>query len=49
MLVVLPALTWQGHNPVDDNGDGLPDTLDAGVPIELDRPLADGLPAGLRR
>jgi hypothetical protein len=46
ILVVLPALTWQGRNPVDDTGDGLPDTLDAGLPIELERPLADGLPAG---
>ena len=22
VLVVLPAMTWQGHNPVDDDGDG---------------------------
>jgi hypothetical protein len=46
VLVVLPALTWQGRNPVDDTGDGLPSTLDAGGPITLDRPLVDGLPAG---
>ncbi len=46
VLVVLPALTWQGLNPVDDNGDGLPDTLTAGGPIRLTRPLADGLPPG---
>jgi FlgD Ig-like domain len=46
VLVVLPALTWQGLNPVDDTGDGLPSTLVAGVPIALARPLADGLPAG---
>jgi len=46
-LVVLPALTWQGENPVDDNGDGFPDTLTAGGPIDLDRVLADGLPAGI--
>ena len=45
-LVVLPALTWQGRNPVDDDGDGMPNTLDAGLPIELARPLAGGLPAG---
>jgi hypothetical protein len=44
---VLPALTWQGLNPVDDDGDGLPDTLAANVPIMLDRPYANGLPAGL--
>jgi hypothetical protein len=53
ILVVLPALTWQGLNPVDDvgssvyDGDGLPDTLSAGVPIELGRVFANGLPAGL--
>ena len=54
ILVVLPAMTWQGQNPVDDvgsspyDGDGLPNTLTAGVPIELDRPRgANGLPAGL--
>ena len=54
ILVVLPALTWQGLNPVDDvgsspyDGDGLPNTLTAGVPIELtNRVLANGLPAGL--
>jgi hypothetical protein len=46
MLVVMPVLTWQGRNPVDDNGDGLPDTLAAGDPIELHRPLDHGLPAG---
>jgi FlgD Ig-like domain len=46
ILVVLPALTWQGQNPVDDDGDGMPNTLDAGVPIALARPLAHGLPAG---
>jgi len=46
ILVVLPALTWQGENAVDDNGDGFPDTLTAGGPIVLQRPLVDGLPAG---
>lgn len=54
ILVVLPALTWQGLNPVDDvgsspyDGDGLPNTLTAGVPVGLtNRVLANGLPAGL--
>ena len=47
VLVVLPALSWQGLNPADDTGDGLPSTLAAGDPIELNRPLANGLPAGL--
>lgn len=47
VLVVLPALTWQGTNPVDDTGDGLPNTLTAGRPVFLDRPLVDGPPADL--
>ena len=46
VLVVLPALTWQGLNPVDDDGDGIPNTLASGEPIKLARPLVDGLPAG---
>lgn len=46
VLVVLPALTWQGLDPVDDTGDGLPDTLAGDQPITLARPLVDGLPAG---
>jgi hypothetical protein len=45
VLVVMPALTWQGVNPVDDDNDGLPDTLTAGGPIQLARPLVGGLPA----
>ena len=46
VLVVLPALTWQGVNPVDDDHDGIPNTLTAGYPVALARPLVDGLPAG---
>jgi hypothetical protein len=46
LLVVLPALTWQGLNPVDDDGDGLPNTLATGGPVNLHRPLTNGLPAG---
>jgi hypothetical protein len=46
VLVVLPALTWQGENPVDDDNDGIPNTLTAGQPIRLARPLANGLPVG---
>jgi hypothetical protein len=46
-LVVLPALSWQGQNPVDDPPrDGIPNTLDSGGPIRLGRVLANGLPAG---
>jgi FlgD Ig-like domain len=46
ILVVLPALTWQGQNPVDDDGDGVPNTLADGGPIDLTRPLVNGLPVG---
>jgi hypothetical protein len=47
ILVVLPALTWQGENPVDDDGDGMPNTLLDGGPVRLARPLAFGMPAGV--
>ncbi|HEU4703319.1 MAG TPA: N,N-dimethylformamidase beta subunit family domain-containing protein [Conexibacter sp.] len=52
VLVVLPALTWQGRNPVDDDGDGIPNTLDAllrdrRASAALTRPLANGMPAGI--
>ncbi|HWD70002.1 MAG TPA: N,N-dimethylformamidase beta subunit family domain-containing protein [Solirubrobacteraceae bacterium] len=46
VLVVLPMLTWMGDTPVDDSGDGLPDTLRAGDAVALMRPLVDGPPAG---
>jgi hypothetical protein len=47
VLVVLPTMTWQGRNPVDDDGDGLPNLLDRGLPVRTARVLAgDGLPAG---
>jgi hypothetical protein len=47
VLVVLPALTWQGQNPVDDPPrDGIPNTLENGGPIQLSRPLVNGLPSG---
>jgi hypothetical protein len=49
VLVVLPATTWQGSNPVDDDGDGRPDTLGAGLPVRIARPYATtGLPDQLR-
>lgn len=49
VLVVLPALTWQGTNPVDDDGDGMPNTLDGGprATAQLARPFAHGMPAGI--
>lgn len=46
VLVVLPAITWQGANAVDDDGDGVPNTLGSGETAHTDRPLAGGLPAG---
>lgn len=47
VLVVLPTMTWQGRNAVDDDGDGRPNVLDAGLGVRLGRPLvADGLPVG---
>jgi hypothetical protein len=49
ILVVLPSLLWQGLNQVDDDGDGLPDTLDRGRPVRRDRVLADGLPPDLAK
>lgn len=50
VLVVLPALTWEGLNAVDDDGDGMPNTLDAAgrdASARLGRPLANGLPASI--
>jgi len=47
VLVVLPVMTWQGRNAVDDDGDGRPNLLDAGLPVRVGRVYAgDGLPAG---
>ncbi|MGI8572403.1 MAG: FlgD immunoglobulin-like domain containing protein [Solirubrobacteraceae bacterium] len=47
VLLVMPALTWQGLNPGDEDGDGIPDTLAGGYAVRLERPLANGLPAGI--
>jgi hypothetical protein len=41
-LVVLPALTWQGLNRVDDDADGFEDRLPFAPAVRLDRPFADG-------
>jgi N,N-dimethylformamidase beta subunit-like, C-terminal len=47
ILVVLPAISWQGRNPVDDTGQGVPDTLATTGIARLERPYAgDGLPVG---
>lgn len=42
VLLVLPLVSWQGLNPVDDDGDGLPNTLTRGGPVRLVRPFAGG-------
>ena len=48
VLVVLPSTTWQGRGRVDDDGDGVPNSLDLGLPVRLSRVFAgDGIPAGL--
>lgn len=49
VLVVLPAITWLGTDPVDDDGDGWPDTLTGGLPVRRERVLAGGLPEDLAR
>jgi hypothetical protein len=47
VLVLLPFITWQGDNPVDDDGDGAPNTLDFNVPAKPFRIMAgSGLPLG---
>lgn len=50
VLVVLPALSWQAANPVDDDGDGLPNVLDdrrRDATVRLRRPFAHGLPRSI--
>ncbi len=51
ILAVLPAISWLGSDPVDDDGDGLPDTLALATSrVRFPRPLAgadgSGLPEG---
>jgi len=41
-LLVLPAISWQGLNPVDYDLDGFADTLSDRRPVGLDRPFAGG-------
>jgi hypothetical protein len=49
VLVVVPAITWQGVNQVDDDNDGFPNTLGAGEDVDIGRPFAHGFaPAGLK-
>jgi hypothetical protein len=50
VLVVLPMMTWQGRNPVDDDGDGAPNLLERGAAVRVGRVFAGGrLPAGFRQ
>jgi N,N-dimethylformamidase beta subunit-like protein len=41
-LVVLPALTWQGLNRVDDDANGFADRLPFSTSVRVDRPFRDG-------
>ena len=48
VLVVLPAIAWQGGNLVDDDHDGFANTLSGGEAVNIARPFAHGRPpAGL--
>jgi hypothetical protein len=50
VLLVLPLVSWQGANRVDDDGDGVPDTLHRGGPVRVARPYAGrGEPPGFAR
>jgi hypothetical protein len=46
ILVVLPAATWFGLDTLDDDRDGIPNTLENGSSAAYPRLLAGGLPAG---
>jgi FlgD Ig-like domain len=43
-LLVLPVMTWQGLNPVDDDADAFADTLPGGGSVRIDRQFAGGGP-----
>jgi hypothetical protein len=48
VLVVVPSISWQGLNPVDDDRDGFADTLADSLSVQADRPFAHGrMPAGI--
>ena len=44
VLVVLPAIAWQGRNAVDGDRDGFDETLDDSRAVGVDRALAEGRP-----
>jgi FlgD Ig-like domain len=45
LLVVAPVMSWLGVDQVDDDGDGLPNTLEDGGPVKYPRVLTQGLPS----
>lgn len=44
VLVVLPAITWEGLRPSDGDADGFPDTLDGAPSVALGRPRVSARP-----
>ena len=46
LLVVVPTVSWLGVDKVDDDRDGLPNTLETGGPVEWPRVIngAQGIP-----
>jgi hypothetical protein len=50
LLVIVPAITWLGLDRVDDDGDGLPNTLAGGGSVKWPRVIVGdgGLPAGFK-
>ena len=50
LLIVLPAVSWVGSNPVDDEPrDGVPNMLSNGSAVDSARPLTGPLGSGLPR
>jgi hypothetical protein len=49
MLVVVPAMTWVGTDEVDQDADGVPNTLVTSRPVNWPRVLGGGLPDDLLR
>jgi flagellar hook assembly protein FlgD len=47
MLVVVPAMTWLGSEPVDEDHDGVLNTFATGAPITWPRVQPAGVPADL--
>jgi hypothetical protein len=48
ILVILPAATWFGADTLDDDRDGIPNTLENGSAAAYPRLLAGGLPYSFR-